>query len=407
MSTECNSEYKHKGNMYYHSSGEYRIRARKGRAFEVEFAERPSLWISTKTTEFEKADAFVKARIHSGRRYLPDEMITLKDFSRGFFTETGEGSFRTRNELFGIIHSDEYYQNYDSYLRNYIIPRFGNYDIRRITDVMIEDWYVGLRSKRDPSKILDSSSRVKVLYCFSFIMKEAKRRGIISINPCDSVTKVKKGKPEKPRRIFTDEEIARLFPEDRDKLMEIWDGSLMWALYFSIMVDTGWRPGEIAALTKSKLKFNGAYSTSSINSHSRKMVERIKTTDHGKSVKLGTFSSYTMELLHDYLQTLEGEDLFRIKSGYFYINLDNKKLRNACEKAGVDIKERTQYCFRHSFDTYMLDSLGENVEEADVRELMAHTGYRPEYDHRTPEQMLFKLQKVRPVIDARRKVADE
>ena len=95
--------------------------------------------------------------------------------------------------------------------------------------------------------------------------------------------------------------------------------------------------------------------------------------------------------------------LFKVNGRFVYCELANKNLRSACKRAGVDIGSRTQYCFRHSFDTYMLNNLGELASEEDVRELMGHTGYRPEYDHRTPEQMLFRMQKVKPLIDQRRK----
>ena len=400
-------EYTRKGSIYRHISGAFRIRERKGRAFEVEYSERPSLWISTGTKVFGEADAFAQNHLHAQRRFLPGEKVKLMDFAEGFFMRNDEGSYRERCRLFGKTHDENYFRQMEGRLENYIITEFGGWDISMITDVDIEDWYIALESRRYPGELLSADARNKVLIAFSIVMKEAKRRGLIQINPCDTVERIAIRKEEsKARRIFTSEEINALFPDDRAELMRIWDGSLMWALYFSIMVDTGWRPGEVSAIEKSSLRLEngsyGLYSTSSINTPTRSKKNRIKTTGKGKGEKFGLLSSYTARLLEDYLTTLSGEMLFMTETGYIYTPIANFNLRKACLNAGVDIGERTQYCFRHTFDTYMLNNLGQSIEESDVRDLMAHTGYRPEYDHRTPEQILFRLQKVRPAIEKMR-----
>lgn len=397
-------EYTRKGSIYRHISGAFRIRERKGRAFEVEYSERPSLWISTGTKVFGEADAFAHKHLRMNHRFLPGERIKLSDFAEGFFTRSDEGSYRERCRLFGKEHDDSYYTQLEGRLKNYILPEFGGWDISMITDVDIEDWYITLESRRYPGQLLSADARNKVLLAFGIVMKEAKRRGIVRTNPCDTVEKIStRREASRIRRVFTLEEINALFPDCREELMRVWDGSLMWALYFSIMVDTGWRPGEVSAIERSSLRFGndgcGLYSTSSINTPMRVKKNRIKTTGKGKSEKFGILSSYTIRLLEDYLPGLDGDMLFMTETGYIYTPIANFNLRKACTNAGVDIGERTQYCFRHTFDTYMLNNLGQSIEESDVRDLMAHTGYRPEYDHRTPEQILFRLQKVRPAIE--------
>ena len=95
-------EYTRKGSIYAHMSGAFRIRERKGRAYEVEFAERPSVWISTGEKSFDKADETVKSMLHSGRKFMKDEKVTLYDFTgERFFIEGGESSYRERRRLFG------------------------------------------------------------------------------------------------------------------------------------------------------------------------------------------------------------------------------------------------------------------------------------------------------------------
>lgn len=393
-------EYTKKGSIYQHVSGSFRIRERKGRAYEVEYAERPSLWISTGTRDFDEADAFVRASLHSQRRYMPNEKVTFGEFAEDFFTGEGDGTFRARCEKFGKNHLDAFYRGKDGILRNYLEPKFGEWDITKIRSVDIEDWYVDITDFRHPSRPLCGEYKTAILEAMSDIMKEAVRKGVIDRNPCDDVQKITVHRAEE-KEIFTSEEIALLFPNDRDELLRVWDGSLMWALYFSIMVDTGFRYNEVAGLSLDNIRENGGvYTKDSALGGKSELRHRIKTTGRGKNSKYGILSAYTMDLLDDYREKLQYPPFLFMKDGKFvYCARANSKLREACSRAGFDIRERTQHCFRHTFDTYMLNSLGPMLEESDVRDLMAHTGYRPEYDHRTPDQILFKMSKVRPLID--------
>ena len=52
----------------------------------------------------------------------------------------------------------------------------------------------------------------------------------------------------------------------------------------------------------------------------------------------------------------------------------------------------------------MLNSLSNDIEVKDVQELMAHTGYQATYDHRTPDDIIMRLAKVKNVINCRRAV---
>ena len=183
----------------------------------------------------------------------------------------------------------------------------------------------------------------------------------------------------------------------------------MWALYYSIMVDTGFRASEIAGLKVSDIRDDGGLYTE-YSVYNRTLRDRIKTSDKGKNYKVGTLSDYTMELLRDYktMYGLKGDSfLFKARdNGFIYSGISNNKLDRACTNAGVDRNNRTQHCFRHSFDTYMLKRCDGNIlNQDDVRELMAHTGYRPEYDHRTSDDIIDRIMKVKPIIDSIRRQA--
>ena len=393
-------EYIKNGSIYQHESGEFRIRERKGRAYEVEFAERPSLWTSTGKRVFEEADAFVKRLLHESKRYLPNEKVTFIEFAgTDYFTRPGKGSYRERCERFGKRYDERYYRNKNGFLRNYILPEFSKWDVTKITTAVIEDWYVGLTQFRHPGKKLCDEQKIYILDALSDIMDDMQRKGVLKDNPCDKVQRITVRR-ESNKEVFSKEEIAMLFPNDREKLLAVWDGSLMWALYFSIMVDTGFRYSEVAGLNIENIDENGGvYTRDSVGGIDHNIRHRIKTTSKGKGAKFGVLSTYTMNLLEEYKENLPTNYLFQYCGRFVYCNMANERLRRACYNAGIDPRDRTQHCFRHTFDTNMLNNLGNMIEESDVRDLMAHTGYRPEYDHRTPEQILFRLLEVKPAIE--------
>lgn len=389
-----------KGNIYTHPSGTFRLRFRKGRAFEAELADRPGLWTSTGEKDLEKASAKVFGMLHSSNTYLPNERITFGMFADRFFVRTDKNSYRARLEKFGKAYDDDYFTARDSIMRNHIMPRWKDSDIRRIRSVDVEDWYIGI-TKQD-GVLMASATRLRILSVMGIVMDNAVRAGIINDNPCDKAMKISP-KKEKESGYFTIEEIHTLFPESRDELMRIWEGKLMWALFFSIMADTGFRPSEVLGLSEETIsESGGVYTKESVKSSTRKLNKRIKTTDCGKTYKVGMLSSYTLSLLEEYRIGRKSTYLFEKSNGIFHNDNDvNYVLKKACANAGIDIGRRSPYGFRHAFDTNMLDKLGEQIESsADVQELMGHTGYRPEYDHRTPQMIIRRLEKIRPAIES-------
>ena len=395
-----NTHFYKVGACMMHVSNSYRIRKRsEQRSWEVEFTDAKGVWQSTGTKNIEEVESAVSRILcNIGKQTITG--MKFSDFAKDFFDRDDEKSIRKRYERMEKNRSNEWFVARTGFLNNYLIPFFGNMQMSNITDVMIEDWYMDLISIRD-GKPLSPGTKLMILDCLSTIMKEAKRKKLIDANPCDTVEKISKTTQEK--QPFSVEEIRRLFPDDRMKLLFIWE-DFMWALYYSIMVDTGFRASEIAGLKVSDIRNDGGlYTECSV--YRRTLRDKIKTSDKGKNYKVGTLSDYTMELLRDYKATygLKGDDfLFKTRdNGFVYNKISNIKLERACINAGVDRGNRTQHCFRHSFDTYMLKRCDGNIlNQDDVRELMAHTGYRPEYDHRTSDDIIDRIMKVKPIIDS-------
>ncbi|MCF7940077.1 MAG: site-specific integrase [Spirochaetia bacterium] len=377
----------------------YKFISRKGRAIQVSFAHIPGRWFSTQTHNHTEAVLWAERKLKEDLgSTVTKKDVTLKEFATGFFSEDSQG-YRKRNEKRKKFYSDHYYKAHQGRLDNYIIPRFGMFLLSAISDVMIEDWFVELVSHTNGTELSDDSKN-KVLFCFRMVLQEAKRQRYIKDNPALNVKEIT---AEHVRRDpFTDIELFKMFPRNEQDLLRIW-GSRMWAAYFLVMRDTGFRPGEVAALSPSNIseKYQGVYTERSIDYRTAAVKDRIKTSDKGFKYKVGLLSDQAMKQIHKLLDDapIAGNDLlFQVKQGRPIIpDTANKHLRLSMSRAGILLNGRTQYSLRHSFETH----LAGNVDQKILLELMAHTSFRKEYDHRTPEDILNQLQPAREVIEKR------
>lgn len=386
------------GTKLIHSSNMYTIRKRsESRCWEFKLTNGNGSWLSTRTKNISQVEENVNRILaQMGKQTVTG--MKLNDFALDFFEKGGTGSIRAHNEKMNKNYEDTWYEQNQARLNNYILPDFGHMYMQEITDVMIEDWYINLHSMYDSRKELADGTKVKVLNTFKVVMKEAKRRRLIEINPCDTVERMIV--QSKQRGFFTQEEISTLFPSNRIELLNIWR-TLQWALFFSIMVDTGWRCGEVSALTKHSRYNDGIFTMSSVDCETKRLKNSIKTTKKGQPYKVGILSDYTQELFDDFVKGWDREELFYIETSHALNTPDcsNNALEKALKRVGIEKNGRSQHCFRHSFDTYMLNNINGDVNKEDVLELMAHTSYRPEYDHRNEEDIINRLSKAKPLIN--------
>lgn len=225
-------------------------------------------------------------------------------------------------------------------------------------------------------------------------MQTAVTEGYISSDPTKDIESITEN-DTKNRDAFTLDELYILFPKDNAELVKAW-GGLMWTTYFLVMRDTGWRPAEVSGLKKGDYhpELKGLYTESSVVGGVEK--PSIKTTNKGKPYKVGILTDRTISFLEQLIAYIPGEYLFITTEGNFVQpNAANKHLRSVAAYFGIDLRGRTQYSFRHSFETYMVG----NVRSETLLELMAHTGFRPEYDHRTPSMILKQLSPVHDMLE--------
>lgn len=379
----------------------YKFVKRKGRAIQVMFTHIPNRCFSTGTTDFAQAVLWAENFIAEDGLISDKKtkQLTLSDFAKDFFKPSDPHGFRKRNEVRGYKFAPSYYEQKQRLLENYILPAHGAFLLSSITDLMIENLVYDLKSVRT-DKNLANDTKNKVFDCYSKILEEARRQGFLKSNPSNTAEHLATNC--KRRLAFTSSELEKLFPPERAKLLHIW-GSLMWAVYFLIEYETGWRPGEVAALDKKNFYSDtrGIYTTSDIDWKHRSVQPRIKTSDKGQPFKAGILSARTANLLQELISKTRGQYVFMQKNGKFIGSEGaNKHLRSSCLRAGVNIEKdgqvRTQYSFRHSFQSYYLGRIPENARLL----LMGHTKMRSEYTHLEADELLERVSEIQGLNEA-------
>ena len=371
----------------------YRFRACKGRAISVEFDFMPGRRISTGCYDMASAVLWAEDWLRDNGK-AKDEKMTFRELADGFYSRTDSDSFREREKAFGRNREDEWFRKRQSMLNRYIMPEFGPMLVTAISQPMVENWVLGLKS-RDSRKPLANDTRNKILIALRFILDDAKRKGIRSDNPARDAAKV--STHGNTREALPQHQLTVLFPEDQEERIKVW-GSLMWAVYFSIFYDTGMRPGEIAALRVCDI-----YSTPnglavgtrrSVSKNRGAIKEGIKTTGKGYSRRGGLLYEDTAALLVRYIreEKLSGDaPLFhapRRKDGLLMPETSNKRFKTVMERFGFYHEGIVQYCLRHSYET---DRKGDLPDE-ELAVSMGHTVLRRDYDHQDEVDIVRRLE---------------
>ena len=367
----------------------YKLWCRKDRkgVFYVQYAHTPGKWISSNCTNRDDAVRWAESN-KTGSVRIHSKIPTLNEFAKGFFVP-GNELWIKRLKRKKKTYASDYFRAHQGRLDNYILPEFGSRLISSINTMEIDNWFLDLRSVRTDQELSDNAKN-KVLHAFRIVMEEAKYQKVVEENVAASVEEISEENRE--RQHFDELEMQKLFPDDKDELLRIWQG-LKWTVFFMIMRDTGFRPGEVAGLTRRAYysSVGGIYTTGSIDTVTGKYKDSIKTTKKGKAYKLGLLEDLTVSLLDQYLEETDPgiDELIFPAANTEGIKVETslKHFKLSARRAKVQLDGRTQYCLRHSFETRKLMDL--DLET--VKELMGHTRYRREYDHRSGEECLMKL----------------
>jgi integrase len=366
-----------------------------GILYSAMFAEKPGKWLRTGQDNERDAILWCENYLNNSGNIVKNKIPTLRAFASDFFIDDPHG-WRKRQERKNKQHADVYYSTHQGRLDNYILPEFGDTLISAIRPRAIDDWILDLKHTSSKEDLADNSKN-KILNCFRIVLQEAMDIGFLQDNPAKLVTFINERNAK--REIFSEDELILLFPVEEEEIFRIW-GTFSWYLFFRVMAVGGLRPGEVAALYWEDFKpeLSGLIVSKSVH-YSTGKIKGIKTENKGKKDKITILDDRTVKDLIKYRSECKGFPLDlvfpSINRKTIKPDCSQKHFRYSCERAGLELKGRTQYCLRHTFDTNLLKHLKRDI----VNDLMGHTSYRPEYDGRTPEDRLTQLQHVKDVVN--------
>ena len=380
----------------------YRFKQRKGRNIQVVFHHLPGKEISTGTTDIVEAVAFAEEYLkHDGLTAADDKDMTIKEYCDGFFSRRDKCSFYHRMERLNKMKDEVYWRNSQGYVDNYIIPHLGARRIDSLSTRGIENWILDIKGVKGQE--LAAGTKSKILQCLRTILDEAVRDEIINSNPATmAVSPSDSEEDKKERRVFSLYEQKLLMPEDLIERIKLW-GGIMWASYFSVLADTGMRPGEVMGLRVCDVYKTphgyGVVAVQEVSSDGKKIKQRVKTSGKGMERRVALLSAATGLLIEQLIEcqhiTDEEECLFLKKrykkDSYIGVDVGNKHLRGVLKKLGLE--DATQYSFRHTFATFRRG----NADEQALALAMGHSGgsVRDDYDHRTASVLINQLEKHR------------
>ena len=334
-----------------------------------------------------KYEAEQEARKFVDKGKLPD--ISLNDFSKDFFV-WDRCSWIKRQHSKGRSFSKQVAHGRRAHLKNHILPEFGKYYLTELNKRSIEDWLT--------SQTISNQTKNHILYSFRIVLRDAEDAGLLEKNVLDRVEPF--GNEAKKRDVFSVEDLKQLFPDDREKLLEIW-GSLKHATCYIVLASTGIRTGEVRALQWLHNISDGAL----LIDRAVKADGSIGTTK-SKDVRIVLLPAKVQRLLNEWLKETpfsENVDLIffgNAKDKPWSRDYLSKYFHPCMGRAKIDTTGKNIVChsFRHTFNTVMRQVLPLEI-------LQALTGHKSEsmtdlYDHPSIEARLNKLEGSRRLIES-------
>lgn len=243
------------------------------------------------------------------------------------------------------------FKGYRTAMNAFILDRFGNIPISKITYIDIEEFITNLDC---------SNKRINnLLVPLRGVFKLAHRSGFIENN---IMSMVENRKIEKPK-------INPLSMDEANRFLEC--VLPFYRPFFVVAFFTGMRAGEMSALKWKNVDFD------------RRIIKVVETRVYGEEGRPKTGSSYRdIDMLPMVFEALKEQELrTRLRSKYVFLNPDNKPIeietlrKNAwtkgLKKAGIDYRPIIQT--RHTFATMMVSS-GENLGW--IQKMMGHSSLK-------------------------------
>lgn len=375
------------------------FRGKRGR-WIVAYLEQPGTEHTTSIdNDRPESEALAWARRNKARLLAaPEKPLLFRDLAKGFFDEAGEW-YRDRCAK-GREMTAASLALRQAHLDNYLIPLFGEVDIRELLadqiNTSIRDTPRASARSLSPSgaKPLTRATRSKILYSLKLMYDHWVGKGWVRANPTDGIVKYSKD-PERPRGALPREVLPVLFPGSHGAMVRLW-GNSMWAALMLVLYDTGTRAGEPRAL-----RWRDYYPDRNFLPI-RSAIEG-GTADKRKGTKDGSVkAAYLQDRTVQELAIWRAESRFNGDDDYIFTVTGQapvsnaaigQKFRKVLEELGYESTGWTPYWLRHSFVTYGLEVLG----EAEIAALAGHSVQvsRATYQHADDETLYRRTAPIR------------
>ena len=280
-----------------------------------------------------------------------------------------------------------------SQLIKHIMPQYKHRRLVDLTKTEIANWLTTLERSYQTKRHIMQTMRV--------ILEEAKDSRLIKENPLTGKIDIGE-RAVKQRDIFTLADYKKLFPEDREKLLKVWEHR-KYAALFAVLAYTGIRSGEARALCWRHYVPGEVISVLKIE----QAVKRDGSIGTTKTrIKIPQWLPPEAEELlfwwRDSSPWIESDDLIFFGQDAT-IPLDvstvSKMLLPAMKRAKIETEGRNLvvHSLRHTVVSRQLQKLPREM----VRELVGHKTAQmtDNYDQRAFEDRLTKLKEKRQLIE--------
>jgi integrase len=206
----------------------------------------------------ENCDTLAMARVRAA------EVEADKARGESVNREAGRVSFGEYAERWAATRGDLARSSRDrdqSYLRSMILPKFADRPVASIRPSEIETWLSTLDRA--------SATRAKALRIVATVLDLARRDGAFKVNPAADV-KPPKQNGQRDGRALTDDEMTAVF--DAAEMVDSRTAAAVW-----LMARCGLRIGEVLALRRHDLDFDGGLVTVAVSMSRRDGVKAPKT----------------------------------------------------------------------------------------------------------------------------------
>lgn len=326
-----------------------------------------------------------------------DEATKLK--SEVYFSDYAKDFFNPERSLFlqnmaneGRPVSNKLIADYHGYVKNYLLPYFGNFLLTDITSFLIKKWRTELKSGTISLSHLDhppaNATINHVKRILTVILQQAYEEGIVPTNAGKDVRPMSKNQM-KTRDSLTEKEIEQLFPKDNAKLIKIW-GTIENASMLYLVMTSGLRSGELRALRWENIDFQN---------YGVRVLHAIKATNEeglpkSRKARGSIVPKRTIQLLKKWKSISKPISLH----SFIYPGRDGSSsscaerlryaLRKALDNAGIELNGRNivVHSLRHTYDTKM----GCYVPGDVLRKTIGHNSVEmtDHYDHLDPNEAI-------------------